>query len=104
MKTRFLRDIEVSQVGMGCMAFSHGYGQIPSEQYSIESYDLSGKKLVPFNTHEGSGQSGTVSEIAASAPNAEMLEGIAIQGKVAQEDAKRTGELLANWLRETGLI
>lgn len=37
MKTRFLRDIEVSEVGMGCMAFSHGYGQIPSEQYSIEA-------------------------------------------------------------------
>ncbi len=37
MKKRFLRDIEVSEVGMGCMAFSHGYGQIPDEQYSIEA-------------------------------------------------------------------
>lgn len=37
MKTRFLRDIEVSEVGMGCMAFSHGYGQIPAEEYSIEA-------------------------------------------------------------------
>ncbi len=37
MKTRFLRDIEVSEVGMGCMAFSHGYGKIPEEQYSIEA-------------------------------------------------------------------
>lgn len=37
MKTRMLRDIEVSEIGMGCMAFSHGYGQIPSEQYSIEA-------------------------------------------------------------------
>lgn len=37
MKTRKLRDIEVSEVGMGCMAFSHGYGQIPGEQYSIEA-------------------------------------------------------------------
>ena len=37
MKTRLLRDIEVSSVGMGCMAFSHGYGQIPPEQYSIEA-------------------------------------------------------------------
>ena len=35
MKTRMLRDIEVSEVGMGCMAFSHGYGQIPPESYSI---------------------------------------------------------------------
>lgn len=37
MKTRMLRDIEVSEVGMGCMAFSHGYGQIPDEQYSIDA-------------------------------------------------------------------
>ena len=37
MKTRLLRDIEVSEVGMGCMAFSHGYGKIPPESYSIEA-------------------------------------------------------------------
>ena len=37
MKKRVLRNIEVSQVGMGCMAFSHGYGQIPPESYSIEA-------------------------------------------------------------------
>ena len=37
VKKRFLRDIEVSEVGMGCMAFSHGYEQIPDEQYSIEA-------------------------------------------------------------------
>lgn len=37
MKKRMLRDIEVSEIGMGCMAFSHGYGQIPNESYSIEA-------------------------------------------------------------------
>ena len=37
MKTRMLRNIEVSEVGMGCMAFSHGYGQTPAEKYSIEA-------------------------------------------------------------------
>lgn len=37
MNTRKLRDIEVSEVGMGCMAFSHGYGKIPPEGYSIEA-------------------------------------------------------------------
>ena len=69
----------------------------------LEHYDLSGKKLIPFNTHEGSSQSGTVSEISASAPGAEMLQGIAIQGKVAQEDAEHTRELLAEWLSNAGL-
>lgn len=37
MKTRFLGNIEVSEIGMGCMAFSHGYGKIPAEEYSIEA-------------------------------------------------------------------
>lgn len=37
MKMRKLRDLTVSQIGMGCMAFSHGYGKIPEEQYSIEA-------------------------------------------------------------------
>ena len=37
MKKRKLRDMTVSEVGMGCMAFSHGYGKIPPETYSIEA-------------------------------------------------------------------
>ncbi len=37
MEKRKLGEIEVSSIGMGCMAFSHGYGQIPSEEYSVEA-------------------------------------------------------------------
>ena len=37
MKTRQLGNLTVSEIGMGCMAFSHGYGQIPPEGYSIEA-------------------------------------------------------------------
>ena len=37
MKTRKIGGIEVSEIGMGCMGFSHGYGQIPDENYSIEA-------------------------------------------------------------------
>ena len=35
MKTRKLRDIEVSAIGMGCMGFSTAYGQAPEENESI---------------------------------------------------------------------
>lgn len=35
MKTRSLRNIEVSAIGMGCMGFSTAYGQIPTEEESI---------------------------------------------------------------------
>ncbi len=37
MKTRNCGNLTVSEIGMGCMGFSHGYGQIPSEEYSIEA-------------------------------------------------------------------
>ena len=44
MKTRKLRDIEVSAIGMGCMGFTHAYGDAPEESKGIqlvhEAFDL----------------------------------------------------------------
>lgn len=37
MEKRFLGNLEVSPIGMGCMGFSHGYGEIPTKEYSIEA-------------------------------------------------------------------
>lgn len=37
MEWRKLKDLTVSETGMGCMGFSHGYGEIPSETYAIEA-------------------------------------------------------------------
>ncbi len=46
MKTRKIRDLEVSAIGMGCMGFSHGYGKVPAESEAIEAiraaYDEAG--------------------------------------------------------------
>ena len=35
MKTRKLREIEVSAIGMGCMGFTHAYGKAPEEKEAI---------------------------------------------------------------------
>lgn len=37
MYKRFLGKIEASSIGMGCMGFSHGYGTVPEESYSIDA-------------------------------------------------------------------
>ena len=37
MKKRVLDKLYVSEIGIGCMGFSHGYGQIPDEETSIEA-------------------------------------------------------------------
>lgn len=37
MQTRTLRELEVSEIGIGCMGFSHGYGTAPDRDYSIQA-------------------------------------------------------------------
>lgn len=37
MKTRKLRELVVSEIGMGYMGFSHGYGTAPERKYSIQA-------------------------------------------------------------------
>ena len=78
------------------------HAKMPQAIYSfIESYDLAGKTVIPFNTHEGSGQSGTQRVIENALPDCTVLQGVAIQGKTAQENETHTRELLTDWL--TGL-
>src|SRR5690625_7878076 len=37
MKKRMLGNLEVSEIGIGTMGFSHGYGAVPEEEYAIEA-------------------------------------------------------------------
>ena len=81
------------------------HGKMPQAIYSfIESYDLDGKTVIPFNTHEGSGQSGTQRVISNALPNCTVLQGLAIQGKTAQENKGRARELLTDWLTGLNLL
>lgn len=45
MEKRYLGTIEVSEIGMGCMAFSHGYGKIPPEDCVIASIRIGAYRL-----------------------------------------------------------
>ncbi len=49
----------------------------------LESYDFSGKIIVPFCTHEGSGLGHSEKDIIKACPKATVLEGIAIHGTSA---------------------
>lgn len=57
MKTRKLGNLEVSEIGMGCMGFSHGYGAVPEEEYAVsairQAYDFG---CTFFDTAETYGQ------------------------------------------------
>ena len=80
------------------------HGRMPQAIYSfLESYDLTGKTVIPFNTHEGSGQSGTQQVIANALPGSTVLQGLAVRGKTAQEDPDQTQEQVNKWLEGLGM-
>jgi len=62
----------------------------------LESYDFSGKVILPFCTHEGSALSTSVEDIKKVIPNAIVKEGLAIRGsKVSESDL-----LISTWLNK----
>jgi flavodoxin len=46
----------------------------------LEEHNLSGKTLIPFVTHEGSGFGSSLSDLRKLCPNATILEGLAVRG------------------------
>ena len=61
----------------------------------FDQFDLSGKVIVPFNTHAGSGDGGTYGEIVQFEPDATVLQGLAVSGKRADKAEADVKEWLA---------
>ena len=68
----------------------------------LESYDFSGKKIVPFCTHGGSGLSSTDQSISLACPKAQVLKGFAITGKTAQNNRQQTEATVDENLKRLG--
>jgi aryl-alcohol dehydrogenase-like predicted oxidoreductase len=57
MRTRLLRDIEVSAVGIGCMGFHHGYGPAPDREEAVRLIRYAVELgCTHFDTAEGYGR------------------------------------------------
>ena len=79
------------------------WGDWPMIMYTVfENNDFSGKKLIPFSTHEGSGLSGFDDKLKGACPDAEVLEGLAIRGNDAQNAQEEVKESVGSWLTELG--
>lgn len=72
---------------------------MPMAMYSfLESYDWDGKTIIPFNTHEGSGQANTVTTIKGICEGAEVMSGFSVRGSVAQNEGESARAIVQNWL------
>ena len=67
----------------------------------LEKYDFSGKTIIPFNTHEGSGNAGTFSSIKNKMSTSKVnTNGLAIRGTEARKESSR--DTVDNWLKGLG--
>ena len=79
------------------------WGDWPMILYTFfESADLSGKTLIPFSTHEGSGLSGFDKKLSKACPDSTVLKGLAIRGNDCQNDKAGVESKVQSWLNELG--
>ena len=67
----------------------------------MEDYDFKGKTVIPFNTHEGSGDAGTYNTIKEKLSGADVnTNGLALDGKTARSDDGK--QKTVDWLKGLG--
>ncbi len=79
------------------------WGDWPMILYTVfESTPLSGKTLIPFSTHAGSGLSGFDRSLSKAYPDCTIAKGLAIAGTDAQNNPDKVRSSVASWLSELG--
>ncbi len=95
--------VDMEQYDIIFLGYPIWWGDMPMAVYTfMDSYDFSGKTVIPFNTHEGSGASGTYSAIESYLTDVQVPDGLAIQGRDAQEFSNETQQSVRDWLDELG--
>ena len=65
----------------------------------LSSYNMKGKKIIPFITHEGSRMANSVSDIKKLCPKSTVLDGLPIRGS----SIKNSRDKVVKWLKELNM-
>ena len=83
------------------LAYPNYWGTMPMAVVTfLESFDLSGKRILPLCTNEGSGMGRSEQDIKKYAPGAKVEPGLSITGSRASDSA---GSVRA-WLKKNGIM
>ncbi len=63
----------------------------------LEEYNLSGKTIIPFCTHEGSSFGGSVDNLKKECPKSNFLDGLAVRGS----DVRKAQKEVNAWIDKT---
>ena len=80
------------------VGYPNWWGTMPMCVYTfLERYDLTGKRIIPFCTNEGSGMGGSERELKKICKGATVLPGLAIHGAEAAQSESR----VAVWAKKS---
>ena len=100
-KINYVGDIDVEDYDIIFIGYPIWDGDIPMVvQGFLDNNNFDGKTIIPFNTHEGSGNSGTYKEIENKLSNSTILEGLPLRGTTARTEEGK--EQTIKWLEELG--
>ena len=87
----------VEQYDIIFLGYPNWWGDMPQPLYTfLEEYDFSGKTIIPFNSHGGSGFSNTIEEIKKLQPNATVKDdGLSI----SRNDVADSEQEITDWAK-----
>ncbi len=72
------------------------WGTYPQVMFTFfDTYDLNGKSIYPFTTHEGSGLGSCVSDLRKAYPNADVKKGFSMYGHEVRTNKAK----VENWIK-----
>ena len=102
-KDELKADIDITAYDTIYLGYPNWWGDMPMPVYTfLEAHDWKGKTIIPFCTHEGSGLAGTESRIRSTCKGATVEKGLAVQGKVAQNNKSAAKKAVQDWLAKLG--
>ena len=87
------------------IGFPNWWGTLPMAFFTfLEQYELAGKTVIPFCTHEGSQFGRSLEDLRARCGNARILEGLALRGGGVERVARdAVREEVVRWLDRLNL-
>jgi flavodoxin len=92
---------DIGQYDTVFVGYPMWWGTMPMPVYTfLSGYDFSGKKIVPYCTHEGSQLGNSIEDIRKLCPDSTILEGLAVW----DHDLKNDSEAITDWLRKLKMM
>lgn len=94
-------DLDISRYDIVFVGYPVWATNVPQAVIAfLNEYDLSGKTVIPFCTHDGYGAGGSYKTIREASHAAESPEGLAIEAK----DVPMSEDTIATWIEDIGIV